>query len=342
MPRRQTSSEDVAAIIAMFNTGHTLKEISSETGVCLRSVQRLTKEYRDAGDGNLPVAKPKTGRHRIITPRTLSIIKREVDSQPSITAKEVKERNTSLLRNVSLRTVQRSLHDSIGYRRFRARQKPHLTPRQKKARVDFCKKYAVWEQERWQCVLWSDEAVFTVTGSSGRGVYRLPGSDALLPQYTVNTVKHPPSIMVWACFSFHGPGELVVLPKGVMMNKNNYLELLCDFLPSSFEKCSANLFMQDGAPCHTAHDVKQWLHDCEISFFEDWPSNSPDLNPIENLWSLVKRKLNGMDTSTVSKLETAVRQVWANLPQDLLQTLATNVPNRLRECIRRKGNPTKY
>ena len=190
--------------------------------------------------------------------------------------------------------------------------------------------------------MWSDEAVFTVIGSGGGRVYRRPGSDALLPQYVIPVLKHPPAIMVWACFSYHGVGELVVLPKGVRMNKIKYLELLCDFLPSSFEKCTAEVFMQDGAPCHTAHDVKKWLHDCEVPFFENWPSNNPDLNPIENLWSYMKRKLREMDTSTLARLEIAVHHLWENLPLDLLQSLANSVPKRLQECLRRKGNPTKY
>lgn len=342
MSRRQTTKEDVRAVIALFNKGHSMREISAETGVCLRSVQRLTQQYRDTGCQSLPSAKPKTGRRKMINPRTVNVLKRQVDTHPSITARAVKETNSNLLGQVSLRTVQRCIHDDIGCRRFRARRKPDLTQRHKKLRVNFCKAYQHWDQERWQRVLWSDEAVFTVTGSSGGGVYRRPGSDALLPQYIVNTSRHPPSIMVWACFSFHGVGELVVLPKGVRMNKDNYLELLCDYLPSSFEKCAADYFMQDGAPCHTARDVKQWLRDCQVSFFDDWPSNSPDLNPIENLWSLMKRKVREMDTSTIAKLEAAVRHVWTTLPEDLLQTLANSVPKRLQECLRRKGNPTKY
>ncbi|MPC60002.1 hypothetical protein E2C01_054037 [Portunus trituberculatus] len=46
-----------------------------------------------------------------------------------------------------------------------------------------------------------------------------------------------------------------------------------------------------------------WLNNCEINIIKDWPGNSPDISPIENLWVVMKAKLRGHDTSTLSKLE---------------------------------------
>lgn len=51
-----------------------------------------------------------------------------------------------------------------------------------------------------------------------------------------------------------------------MMNKNNYLELLCDYLPESFDKCNAHVFWQDCTSCHTAKSVKPWLKDCKVNY----------------------------------------------------------------------------
>ncbi|KAG0710802.1 WD repeat-containing protein 20 [Chionoecetes opilio] len=65
-------------------------------------------------------------------------------------------------------------------------------------------------------------------------------------------------------------------------------------------------FQQDGAPAHTAKSVTQWLDDCMVPFIKDWPGNSLDLNPIENLWHMVKKELQGKDVSSIPKLEKAI------------------------------------
>ena len=234
------------------------------------------------------------------------------------------------------------LHDDLGYKSYRARKKPMLNALQKDKRIKFCKKYLAWNEEQWKTVLWSDEATFTITGTPSSRVYRRPGSDPLDPKFTSKFVKHPASLMVWGCFTYHGVGELVILPANEKVNQNNYLELLSDVLCDSFEKTKAKVFMQDSAPAHVAKTVTKWLTDCEVPFFRDWPGNSPDINPIENLWSHMKKQLRGMDTSSVPKLEDAVKQLWASFSPSYLQNLASSVPKRLKEIVKRKGNASKY
>jgi hypothetical protein len=75
----------------------------------------------------------------------------------------------------------------------------------------------------------------------------------------------------------------------------------------------------------------------------DWPGNSPDLNPIENLWSIMKKKLKEDHTITsLKKLQDAIKNMWVKLPNDLMKKLAQSMPNRLRMCIENKGQMTKY
>lgn len=342
MGRRVTTRDDATAVITLYKAGHTIKEISSQTGVNERSCQRLVKQFRDEGGRAIPTPKPRPGRPRLISPTTAKLLGRQIKANPRLTAGELKELNPQLLSRPSLRCVQQCLHDVLKFRSFRARKKPLLTSVHKKKRVSFAKKYQVWDLSTWRKVLWSDEATFNVTGSADSRVYRPPNSDPHDPRYTQKTVKHPASLMVWGCFTYYGVGDLVILPKNEKMNQYNYLELLLDHLPSSFDNTKAEVFMQDGAPCHTAKSVQKWLCDSDVKYFKDWPGNSPDLNPIENLWSIIKSKLRNADTSSLPKLEAAIRHVWDNFKPELLQNLADSVPKRLEQCIKAKGNATKY
>ena len=148
--------------------------------------------------------------------------------------------------------------------------------------------------------------------------------------------------MVWGSFSYYGLGHLVFLPGNQRMNQHNYLDLMIDHLDSSMEACNADFFMQDGAPCHRAKSVIEALDFGGIQYFKPWPANSPDLNPIENIWAKIKSGLHNFDVSSVPKLIDAIQQLWDTLPQTYLHTLADSLPKRLKLVCKSKGYPIKY
>ncbi len=72
------------------------------------------------------------------------------------------------------------------------------------------------------------------------------------------------------------------------------------------------IFQQDLAPAHTAKCTKSWFIDHGVTVL-DWPANSPDLNPIEHLWGIVKRKLRDTRPDNADELKTAIIATWASL-----------------------------
>ena len=90
------------------------------------------------------------------------------------------------------------------------------------------------------------------------------------------------------------------------------------------------VFMQDGAPCHTSAKVKNWLHShCNLLIF--WPPNSPDLNPIEMVWAIIKDQLNHLPNPPTNKedLKRKVQEIWNLLDIDTINKLVESFYYRL-------------
>ena len=96
------------------------------------------------------------------------------------------------------------------------------------------------------------------------------------------------------------------------MNDDKYIEVIQRKVVRDVERAFANggrIFQQDLAPCRTTKKVKKVFEENHIKVL-DWPGNSPDLNPIENLWSIVKTRLLKRDCITQTKLINAIIDVW--------------------------------
>ncbi len=75
---------------------------------------------------------------------------------------------------------------------------------------------------------------------------------------------------------------------------------------------------------------------------QNWPANSPDLNPIENLWGIVKRKRRDTRPNNADDLKATVKETWASIPPQQCHKLITSMPHRIEALIKAKGAPTKY
>ena len=135
---------------------------------------------------------------------------------------------------------------------------------------------------------------------------RPSGSNPCDPRYTLKTLKHPRSVMVWCCSSAHGGGALYFMEKRQKVNSEVNIDILNDKLKHFMCEAGTNILQQDNAPCHTARRVIKWLANNDIEL-QDWPGDSPDINPIENLWSIIKARIQEgthiqRDSSTESSL----------------------------------------
>ncbi|KAL0199152.1 hypothetical protein M9458_007692, partial [Cirrhinus mrigala] len=101
------------------------------------------------------------------------------------------------------------------------------------------------------------------------------------------------------------------------------------------------IFQQDLAPAHSAKATSTWFKDHGIPVL-NWPANSPDLNPIENLWGIVKRKMRYARPNNAEELKAAIRATWALITPEQRHRLIDSMPRRIAAVIQAKGAPTKY
>ena len=100
-------------------------------------------------------------------------------------------------------------------------------------------------------------------------------------------------------------------------------------------------FQQDNDPKHTAINTQRAIHEMQIPL-EDWPSQSPDLNPIESLWSILDRSTSDRRRNTKAELWECLQEAWYKLDSSILTKLVESMPRRLNAVIDNKGYPTKY
>lgn len=151
--------------------------------------------------------------------------------------------------------------------------------------------------------------------------------------------------MVWGCINQKGVGPLVKIDG--KMRKEDYLKILEENLPVAIKKSGIRaqniIFQNDNETKHTSKLVSKWLDNQKFEVLK-WPPRSPDMNPIENFWSYLKRKLNTYDRAPTSMQEfwDRVQIEWYKIPARNVQIFYESMPRRIAELKKSKGLWTKY
>uniref|UniRef100_A0A8C1DVJ0 Tc1-like transposase DDE domain-containing protein n=1 Tax=Cyprinus carpio carpio TaxID=630221 RepID=A0A8C1DVJ0_CYPCA len=185
--------------------------------------------------------------------------------------------------------------------------------------------------------MFSDESKFCISfGYQGPRAWRKRG-EAHKPHFLRSSVKFPQSVMVWGAMSSAGVGPLYFLRSKV--NTAVYQEVLEHFMLPAADQLYGDadfIFQQDLAPAHSAKATSTWYKDHGIPIL-NWPANSPDLNPIENLWGIVKRKMRYARPNNAEELKANIRATWALITPEQCHRLIDSMPCCIAAVIQAKG-----
>lgn len=101
--------------------------------------------------------------------------------------------------------------------------------------------------------------------------------------------------------------------------------------------------MQDNAPPHTSRVANNFFETEGVTVFE-WPSCSPDVNPIEHLWYRMKTKIRARQNNSANAeqlIQTALEE-WANVTEEEINNLIESIPRRIQAYINARGGNTDY
>lgn len=334
---KHTSDNERVLIFQMWKNGSTMNKIAKQLNVSRKRVQNAIKKAKQTK----PTPENR-GRPRKTSARLDREITLKVKKDPFLSAPRLKEMVSSQYNiKLSASTIKRRLCDAKLNGRI-AKKKPHVSKRNIEKRLTFAKSHRDRDDKWWRNVLWSDESKFNRFSSDGKVYVRRPPNQENNPKYTLKTVKHGGgNVIVWGCFSWYGVGPLFRI-NGIM-NAEMYKHILKDvMLP--YARSDMPLiwkFMHDNDPKHTAKIIKKFIEKEKISILE-WPPQSPDLNPIENLWNTIDKRIDRSKATNLDNFWEEIQKAWYSISEAECRCLVSSMGRRCEAVLKNKGFPTKY
>lgn len=218
--------------------------------------------------------------------------------------------------------------------------KPLLKRGVKWRRRMFCMEFRDCE---WDKVAFVDEATFQCYALKNRchDVIWCPIGTEREP---TPTVAHGAKVHAFGMFSASG---ILLLH---LFTENFTAAVYMDILENHVSPATRDLgyhwvYLADRSPIHTAKVAQRWLaaNVPEVVGPKQWPAHSPDLNPIENAWALIKTRVASLQPTNLDQLTMAVRRSWNEvMTPEYRQTLAASMRARITRCWANNGGSTKY
>lgn len=325
---RMLNELEKARIDILARTGRSLEAIALEIGRSRNVVRNYLRHPTTYG------TRMKRTIRKKVSKRDISHICRLASNSSKSCAAIKRE----LGLNVHRTTVWRVLKSIPHIVRAKMKCAPHLKNYHLANRLDFCRTNM---SRDWTQVIFSDEKKFNLDGPDGLNSYW----HDLRKEVRVFSRRNfgGGSLMVWGAFS--ALGKLSLDFPSTRMNSEEYQRVMQNHLLPFVRKFQSHplIYQQDNAPVHTSRSSLDWFARSGIDLLK-WPSCSPDLNPMENLWGIIVRRVyaENRQFDSVGELKAAINEAWKGIEHSVLQNLIGSMPNRLFDIIRAGGKAIQY
>lgn len=310
----------------LYKKGHSIKSISRIIKCERNTVKKWC--YRCCSIENKKVTS-RRGRYPLIGKKQMGKVKLILlKNKYEGTRKLLPIINQKLNTNFSDRSLRR-YSKLLKFKWGKYRIIPILTEKHKKTRLEWAEAHVNTDWKDW---IFSDEKTFRC-GKAPRGLRYIIGRRPCIALKTWSG-----KINVWWGIHFNS-----ILPHKIItgnLNGEKYIDVLSCTL--NFSTKTEWILQQDNARPHVAKKVKNWMSSKEINVCCDWPPYSPDLNPIENLWSLLDSNVNKRRPKNNEQLIKNLSKTIKNVDIEIIENLILSMPKRIEEVIKLKGGFTKY
>ena len=313
-----------------------IRRLAEGAGVSARTAYRLRILLENGDDLKPKYATPKKRKFTSTVRRQMAQLLAQQPRQTSTwLAREIGRRSGV---EVSSRGVRKVLHE-LGYHNGKPKR-CSLTPENKCSRLSFAREHVNTDWNR----IWAyDESYFNLNLGSRQVWFKDSLYHRVAPQKLTNK-QNSVSICIAVAISHNRKSRLCFLPKSytpaqlidVLQN-----ELLVD-IGWNPQLRQYRAFLMDNDGRHHNRDVVACLRENHMDRIGFMPPNSPDINPVENVFSVMKNLVRSRAPQTEAELRNTIEDAWEDIDVQTLQNLFRSMPGRMQDVIDNHGDRIPY